>query len=62
MMYYGLPFVQEADFPFNDYLGRLDAPSGLHVSQAITAWMENMPEGKWPNWMVSPWAGPASEW
>lgn len=52
MMYYGLPFVQEADFPFNDYLGQLDAPSGLHVSRAIEAWMENMPEGKWPNWML----------
>uniref|UniRef100_A0A671E7H3 Amino acid transporter heavy chain SLC3A1 n=1 Tax=Rhinolophus ferrumequinum TaxID=59479 RepID=A0A671E7H3_RHIFE len=51
MMYYGLPFVQEADFPFNDFLTRLDTPSGNGVFQAITSWMEHMPEGKWPNWM-----------
>lgn len=52
MMYYGLPFVQEADFPFNDFLTRLDTPSGSGVFQAITSWMEHMPEGKWPNWMI----------
>nr|XP_030713648.1 neutral and basic amino acid transport protein rBAT isoform X3 [Globicephala melas] len=52
MMYYGLPFIQEADFPFNTYLGKLDMPSGNSVFEVITSWMENMPEGKWPNWMV----------
>ncbi|XP_067559204.1 amino acid transporter heavy chain SLC3A1 isoform X3 [Pseudorca crassidens] len=52
MMYYGLPFIQEADFPFNSYLGKLDMPSGNSVFEVITSWMENMPEGKWPNWMV----------
>ncbi|XP_067559203.1 amino acid transporter heavy chain SLC3A1 isoform X2 [Pseudorca crassidens] len=51
MMYYGLPFIQEADFPFNSYLGKLDMPSGNSVFEVITSWMENMPEGKWPNWM-----------
>lgn len=54
MMYYGLPFIQEADFPFNDYLTRLDTPSGDRVFEVITSWMEHIPEGKWPNWMVSP--------
>ncbi|XP_019322748.2 neutral and basic amino acid transport protein rBAT isoform X2 [Panthera pardus] len=52
MMYYGLPFVQEADFPFNDYLSELNTPSGNGVFEVITSWMENMPEGKWPNWMI----------
>uniref|UniRef100_A0A3Q1MSG3 Amino acid transporter heavy chain SLC3A1 n=1 Tax=Bos taurus TaxID=9913 RepID=A0A3Q1MSG3_BOVIN len=52
MVYYGLPFIQEADFPFNSYLSKLDKPSGNSVSEIITSWMENMPEGKWPNWMT----------
>ncbi|XP_059973357.1 amino acid transporter heavy chain SLC3A1 [Mesoplodon densirostris] len=52
MMYYGLPFIQEADFPFNSYLGKLDTSSGNIVFEVITSWMENMPEGKWPNWMT----------
>ncbi|XP_022429650.1 neutral and basic amino acid transport protein rBAT [Delphinapterus leucas] len=52
MMYYGLPFIQEADFPFNSYLSKLDMPSGNSVFEVITSWMENMPEGKWPNWMT----------
>ncbi|XP_076990236.1 amino acid transporter heavy chain SLC3A1 [Tamandua tetradactyla] len=52
MMYYGMPFIQEADFPFNNYLTKLDTPSGKSVFAVIKAWMENMPEGKWPNWMT----------
>ncbi|XP_037374217.2 neutral and basic amino acid transport protein rBAT-like, partial [Talpa occidentalis] len=51
MMYYGLPFIQEADFPINSYLSMVDSP-GNNVSKVITSWMENMPEGKWPNWMI----------
>ncbi|XP_015100945.1 amino acid transporter heavy chain SLC3A1 [Vicugna pacos] len=52
MMYYGLPFIQEANFPLNSYLSKLDTPSGNRVFEVITSWMENMPEGKWPNWMT----------
>ncbi|KAM4804828.1 amino acid transporter heavy chain SLC3A1 [Urocitellus parryii] len=52
MMYYGLPFTQEADFPFNYYLTTLDDLSGNIVHDVITSWMENMPEGRWPNWMI----------
>uniref|UniRef100_H0XNT3 Solute carrier family 3 member 1 n=1 Tax=Otolemur garnettii TaxID=30611 RepID=H0XNT3_OTOGA len=52
MLYYGLPFIQEADFPFNSYLTTLDTLSGNKVYEVITSWMENMPEGKWPNWMI----------
>lgn len=53
MMYYGLSFIQEADFPFNKYFTTLDTLSGHTVYDVITSWMENMPKGKWPNWMVS---------
>ncbi|PNI47988.1 SLC3A1 isoform 9 [Pan troglodytes] len=52
VMYYGLPFIQEVDFPFNNYLTMLDTVSGNSVYEVITSWMENMPEGKWPNWMI----------
>ncbi|XP_004627792.1 neutral and basic amino acid transport protein rBAT [Octodon degus] len=52
MMYYGLPFVQEADFPFNNFFTTLHALSGNLVHEVILSWMANMPEGKWPNWML----------
>ncbi|KAM5292293.1 amino acid transporter heavy chain SLC3A1 [Ctenodactylus gundi] len=52
MMYYGLPFIQEANFPFNSYLSTLDTLSGNAVHEVISAWMANMPEGQWPNWMI----------
>ncbi|XP_032095424.1 neutral and basic amino acid transport protein rBAT [Sapajus apella] len=52
IMFYGMPFIQEADFPFNNYLTMLDTLSGNSVYEVITSWMENMPEGKWPNWMI----------
>ncbi|XP_040904988.1 neutral and basic amino acid transport protein rBAT [Toxotes jaculatrix] len=53
MMYYGTPLVREGDFPFNFYL--LDLPyntSGLWTQHLVHLWMANMPEGKWPNWVV----------
>ncbi|KAM6179218.1 amino acid transporter heavy chain SLC3A1 [Erethizon dorsatum] len=52
VMYYGLPFIQEADFPFNNYFTALHTLSGNIVHEVILSWMENMPEGKWPNWMI----------
>uniref|UniRef100_A0A8C0XMU2 Glycosyl hydrolase family 13 catalytic domain-containing protein n=1 Tax=Castor canadensis TaxID=51338 RepID=A0A8C0XMU2_CASCN len=42
MLYYGL------------YLTTLDMLSGNTVYEVISSWMENMPEGKWPNWMRYP--------
>ncbi|KAG7228528.1 hypothetical protein INR49_007702 [Caranx melampygus] len=53
MMYYGTPLVKESDFPFNFYL--LDLPqnaSGTWVQHLVHLWMENMPKGRWPNWVV----------
>ncbi|XP_044515401.1 neutral and basic amino acid transport protein rBAT [Gracilinanus agilis] len=52
MMYYGKPFVQEADFPFNFYLTEMSTISGTTIFDVIKSWMKNMPEGKWPNWMI----------
>uniref|UniRef100_A0A8C5H5V2 Amino acid transporter heavy chain SLC3A1 n=1 Tax=Gouania willdenowi TaxID=441366 RepID=A0A8C5H5V2_GOUWI len=53
MMYYGTPLVKESDFPFNFYL--LDLPqnsSGSWVQHLVNIWMNNMPQGQWPNWVV----------
>ncbi|KAJ8418460.1 hypothetical protein AAFF_G00141690 [Aldrovandia affinis] len=53
MMYYGTPTVKESDFPFNFYL--IDLPNRLSGDGAfdlVNLWMTNMPEGKWPNWVV----------
>uniref|UniRef100_A0A8C5SMX0 Glycosyl hydrolase family 13 catalytic domain-containing protein n=1 Tax=Laticauda laticaudata TaxID=8630 RepID=A0A8C5SMX0_LATLA len=52
MMYYGTSFIQEADFPINFYLKNLKSVSGNDISESIVLWMKNMPQGKWPNWMV----------
>ncbi|XP_032881412.1 neutral and basic amino acid transport protein rBAT [Amblyraja radiata] len=53
MMYYGTPLQQEADFPFNFYLIDLDKDmSGNGIFKIVDYWMHNMPEGKWPNWVV----------
>nr|XP_033791758.1 neutral and basic amino acid transport protein rBAT isoform X2 [Geotrypetes seraphini] len=53
MMYYGTSFIQEADFPFNFYFLELNKEiSGNYVSSLVEMWMKNMPEGKWPTWVV----------
>uniref|UniRef100_A0A1W7RE84 Amino acid transporter heavy chain SLC3A1 n=1 Tax=Agkistrodon contortrix contortrix TaxID=8713 RepID=A0A1W7RE84_AGKCO len=52
MMYYGTSFIQEADFPVNFYLKNMESVSGNDISESIALWMKNMPQGKWPNWMV----------
>ncbi|XP_015277493.1 PREDICTED: neutral and basic amino acid transport protein rBAT [Gekko japonicus] len=52
MMYYGTPFIQEADFPFNLLLMNITEVSGSNIFEMVAAWMKNMPQGKWPNWVV----------
>ncbi|NXL09954.1 SLC31 protein, partial [Mesembrinibis cayennensis] len=52
MMYYGTPFVKEADFPFNFNLINMKNLSGNSIFEAVDLWMKNMPAGKWPNWAV----------
>lgn len=56
MNYYGNDSVPLADFPFNFLLidrfhNRSDL-SGAAIKNALDLWMDNMPEGKWPNWVV----------
>ncbi|XP_028927955.1 neutral and basic amino acid transport protein rBAT [Ornithorhynchus anatinus] len=52
MIYYGRPFIQEADFPLNPFLSPFPNSSGTNVLDTVLAWMNNMPKGKWPNWMT----------
>ncbi|XP_008113929.1 amino acid transporter heavy chain SLC3A1 [Anolis carolinensis] len=52
MMYYGTPFIQEADFPFNLHFMNMQQVSGNAVFETVALWMKNMPTGKWPNWAV----------
>ncbi|KAM4694521.1 amino acid transporter heavy chain SLC3A1 [Discoglossus pictus] len=54
MMYYGNEFIQEADFPLNFYLLRLDKNiiSGNSIFSVVDLWMKSMPKGKWPHWMA----------
>lgn len=56
MNYYGNDSVPLADFPFNFLLidrfhNRSDL-SGAAIKDALDLWMDNMPEGKWPNWVL----------
>ncbi|XP_051506922.1 neutral and basic amino acid transport protein rBAT-like isoform X2 [Myxocyprinus asiaticus] len=53
MRYYGTRYATESDFPFNFYLLYLpDDLSGNKAKELVDFWMSNMPEGKWPNWVV----------
>ncbi|XP_051945906.1 neutral and basic amino acid transport protein rBAT-like [Xyrauchen texanus] len=53
MRYYGTRYATESDFPFNFYLLYLhDGLSGNKAKGLVDFWMSNIPEGKWPNWVV----------
>lgn len=57
MKYYGSDEVPLADFPFNFFLidnfrGREDL-SGESLMATVSLWLDNLPTGKWPNWVVS---------
>ncbi|XP_071552168.1 maltase A3-like isoform X3 [Panulirus ornatus] len=56
MKYYGNETVPLADFPFNFFLidnlqSRGDL-TGESLRYTIDLWLDNMPEGKWPNWVT----------
>ena len=54
--YYGTSLVKEADFPMNFRLidlGGSENWSANRIYATVMEWMEKMPEGKWPNWVVS---------
>ena len=59
MKYYGSEEIPLADFPFNFFLidnfhGREDL-SGESLMATVSLWLDNLPSGKWPNWVVSIW-------
>ncbi|XP_042857796.1 maltase A3-like isoform X2 [Penaeus japonicus] len=56
MKYYGNDTVPLADFPFNflliEHLRSRGDLTGFALKDTIDLWMDNMPEGKWPNWVL----------
>jgi hypothetical protein len=49
-----MKYYECGDFPFNFYLTNLDTPvSAAAVRNIILDWMDNMPEGRIANWVVS---------
>lgn len=57
MRYYGTSWQDEADFPMNFLLIDIgnDAQmwSGTSIQATVLSWMQNMPQSRWPNWVVS---------
>jgi hypothetical protein len=55
MAYYGNKSHPTAHFPFNFALisASQENISAQSIHDAIKTWMENLPEGAWPNWVVS---------
>ncbi|KAK7076945.1 hypothetical protein SK128_021888 [Halocaridina rubra] len=56
MNYYGNERNPLADFPFNflmiDKLKNRTELTGKSLKSTVDIWMDNMPEGKWPNWVL----------
>lgn len=54
MKYYGNKTVAGAHFPFNfGFVGKIDQQStAKDLDKMVKDWMQNMPEGKWANWVV----------
>ncbi|XP_047501137.1 maltase A3-like isoform X1 [Penaeus chinensis] len=56
MKYYGNDSVPLADFPFNflliEHLRNRSDLTGFALKDTIDMWLDNMPEGKWPNWVL----------
>ncbi|XP_063968062.1 alpha-glucosidase-like [Lytechinus pictus] len=52
--YYGTDDAPEADFPLNFQFMDLHAKdlSGTAIFNLVDEWMQNVPDGKWPNWVV----------
>ena len=49
-----MKYYECGDFPFNFYLTNLDPPvSALAAQKLILDWMDNMPDGRVANWVVS---------
>ncbi|XP_068234691.1 probable maltase isoform X2 [Palaemon carinicauda] len=56
MKYYGNETDPLADFPFNflmiEGLHNRTELTGFSLKSAVTLWLDNMPSGKWPNWVL----------
>lgn len=56
MKYYGNETAPLADFPFNFFmleaLTNRSTLTGYAIKDTISLWLDNMPEGKWPNWVL----------
>lgn len=57
MEYYGNETAPLGHFPFNfeliNKLTNRTQLSGHSLFSIVTLWLDNLPEGKWPNWVVS---------
>ncbi|KAG7160770.1 Maltase A3-like [Homarus americanus] len=57
MKYYGTSSAPLSHFPFNfrfiQYLKTRDDVTGHTLLAYITEWLDNMPAGMWPNWVLS---------
>ncbi|XP_042236550.1 maltase A3-like isoform X2 [Homarus americanus] len=57
MKYYGTSSAPLSHFPFNfrfiQYLKTRDDVTGHNLLAYITEWLDNMPAGMWPNWVLS---------
>nr|XP_039256013.1 neutral and basic amino acid transport protein rBAT-like [Styela clava] len=53
--YYGTEQTREADFPMNSQFLKTSGKewNGNNIRNKIMKWMSAMPEGKWPNWVLS---------
>lgn len=40
-------------FNFNFITDLNSSSSAIDIKNAIHLWLDNMPQGKWPNWVVS---------
>ncbi|XP_054707483.1 maltase A3-like [Uloborus diversus] len=54
MCYYGSSSYKIADFPLNFELYKITTDTtGKELKENIESWLENMPKGKLPNWVLS---------
>ena len=51
MLYYG-ENADEFNFPFNFFLLGNTNWTGVNVGQIVATWLDHMPKGSWPNWVL----------
>lgn len=55
MQYYGNSSFPAAHFPFNFLLIKQfnEQSDAYDINNMVKSWIQNMPQGMWPNWVVS---------